>query len=97
LLTENPDVLAAVAALPHPPYCVGFAAETHDIERHARDKLLRKKLQLVVANHGPSTFGRDENQLLLVDAQGARHLPAADKLSLARQLVAELSHRLQTH
>ena len=96
-LTENPDVLAAVAALPHPPYCVGFAAETHDIERHARDKLLRKKLQLVVANHGPSTFGRDENQLLLVDAQGARHLPAADKLSLARQLVAELSHRLQTH
>jgi phosphopantothenoylcysteine decarboxylase/phosphopantothenate--cysteine ligase len=51
----------------------------------------------VVANHGPSTFGRDENQLLLVDAQGARHLPAADKLSLARQLVAELSHRLQTH
>jgi phosphopantothenoylcysteine decarboxylase/phosphopantothenate--cysteine ligase len=97
LLTENPDVLAAVAALPHPPYCVGFAAETHDIERHARDKLQRKKLQLVVANHGPSTFGRDENQLLLVDAQGARHLPAADKLSLARQLVAELSHRLQTH
>ena len=96
-LTENPDVLAAVAALPHPPYCVGFAAETHDIERHARDKLLRKKLQLVVANHGPSTFGRDENQLLLVDAQRARHLPAADKLSLARQLVAELSHRLQTH
>lgn len=97
LLTENPDVLAAVAALPHPPYCVGFAAETHDIERHARDKLQRKKLQLVVANHGPSTFGRDENQLLLVDAQCARHLPAADKLSLARQLVAELSHRLQTH
>lgn len=96
-LTENPDVLAAVAALPRPPYCVGFAAETHDIERHAREKLQRKKLQLVVANHGPSTFGRDENELLLVDAQGARQLPAADKLSLARQLVAELASRLSGH
>ncbi|NBU49225.1 MAG: bifunctional phosphopantothenoylcysteine decarboxylase/phosphopantothenate--cysteine ligase CoaBC [Betaproteobacteria bacterium] len=93
-LTENPDVLAAVAALPKPPFCVGFAAETHDLERHARDKLQRKRLQLVVANHGPSTFGRDENQLLLVDAQGTRELPAADKLSLARALVIDLAQRL---
>jgi phosphopantothenoylcysteine decarboxylase/phosphopantothenate--cysteine ligase len=59
--------------------------------------LQRKKLQLVVANHGPSTFGRDVNELLLVDAQGARQLPAADKLSLARQLVAELANRLSGH
>ena len=93
-LVENPDVLACVSALPHPPYCVGFAAETHDIERHAREKLQRKRLQMVVANHGPSTFGRDENQVLLVDAQGTRELPAADKLSLARGLVAELARRL---
>ena len=75
---------------------MGFAAETHDIERHAREKLQRKRLQLVVANHGPSTFGRDDNQLLLVDAQGRRELPAADKLSLARALVAEFAHRLQS-
>ncbi len=95
-LTENPDVLAAVAALPSAPFCVGFAAETHDIERHAREKLHRKKLQLVVANHGPSTFGRDENQLLLVDAQGTHELPAADKLSLARTLVGEVARRLPT-
>lgn len=93
-LTENPDVLASVAVLPQPPFCVGFAAETHDIERHAREKLQRKKLQLVVANHGPSTFGRDENQLLLVDAHGTRELPAANKLTLARALVAELARRL---
>jgi len=95
-LIENPDVLAAVAALPKPPFCVGFAAETHDIEGHARSKLQRKRLQLVVANHGPSTFGRDENQLLLVDAQGSRELPKADKLSLARALVAELASRLDS-
>lgn len=92
-LTENPDVLATVAALPHAPVCIGFAAETHDIEHHAREKLRRKKLQLVVANHGPSTFGRDENQLLLVDEQGTRELPAADKLTLARALVRELAQR----
>lgn len=94
-LTENPDVLASVAALTNAPFCVGFAAETHDIERHARDKLERKKLQLVVANHGPSTFGRDHNQLLLVDAKGSRELPPGDKLTLARALVAELAQRLQ--
>jgi phosphopantothenoylcysteine decarboxylase/phosphopantothenate--cysteine ligase len=93
-LTENPDLLASVAALPKPPFCVGFAAETHDIERHAREKLQRKRLQMVVANHGPSTFGRDENQLMLVDAQGTRELPAASKLSLARALVLELAQRL---
>ncbi len=94
-LTENPDVLASVAALTDAPFCVGFAAETQDIERHAREKLERKKLQLVVANHGPSTFGRDDNQLLLVDATGSRELPPSDKLTLARALVAELAQRLQ--
>ncbi|MFM2186966.1 MAG: phosphopantothenoylcysteine decarboxylase / phosphopantothenate--cysteine ligase CoaB/CoaC [Pseudomonadota bacterium] len=89
-LSENPDILAAVASLPQPPFCVGFAAETHDIERHAREKLQRKRLQLVVANHGPSAFGRDENELLLVDARGSTRLPAADKLRLARQLIEHL-------
>jgi phosphopantothenoylcysteine decarboxylase/phosphopantothenate--cysteine ligase len=93
-LIENPDVLASVAALSDAPYCVGFAAETHDIERHAREKLQRKKLQLVVANHGPSTFGRDDNRLLLVDVNGSRELPPSDKLTLARALVAELAQRL---
>ena len=93
-LVENPDVLAGVAASPQPPFCVGFAAETHDIERHAREKLQRKKLQLVVANHGPSTFGRDDNELLLVDALGSTVVPRGDKLALARHLVAEIAARL---
>jgi phosphopantothenoylcysteine decarboxylase/phosphopantothenate--cysteine ligase len=97
-LTENPDILAAVAALPRPPFCVGFAAETGDLARHARDKLKRKKLALVVANIGPATFGHDDNALLLVDAQGELELPGAgqraDKLVLARQLVAEIARRL---
>lgn len=93
-LTENPDILAAVAALPDKPFCVGFAAESQDLARHAREKLLRKKVPLVVGNLGPATFGRDDNALLLVDAEGDRELPHSDKLSLARELVREIAERL---
>ncbi|MFL6663402.1 MAG: bifunctional phosphopantothenoylcysteine decarboxylase/phosphopantothenate--cysteine ligase CoaBC [Rhizobacter sp.] len=95
-LTENADILAAVAGLPAgtKPFCVGFAAETHDVVRHAREKLERKAVPLVVANHGPSTFGRDDNTLILVDAAGARELPRGDKLALARALVGEIASRL---
>ena len=97
-LTENPDILAAVASLPQPPYCVGFAAESERLLDHARAKLLRKRIPLIVGNLGPATFGRDDNSLLLVDAHTERALPAdgsqADKLTLARALVVELAQRL---
>ena len=97
-LTENADILAAVAALPKRPFCVGFAAETGDVARHAREKLMHKNVPLIVGNLGPATFGQDRNALLLVDAQGERELPAggqpADKLVLARQLVAEIANRI---
>ena len=97
-LTENTDILATVAALPQPPFCVGFAAESEHLAAHARKKLEAKKLPLVVGNLGPATFGRDDNALLLVDAQGEQPLPAdgqpADKLVLARLLIAEIARRL---
>ena len=95
-MTENPDILAAVASLPPDvrPYCVGFAAESHDVLRHAQAKRLRKGVPLIVANHGPSTFGRDDNALMLVDEAGHIDFPRADKLSLARALVADVAHRL---
>ena len=94
-LTENADILATVARLPatQRPWCVGFAAESHELARHARDKLQRKGVPLIVGNLGPATFGRDDNTLLLVDAAGERELPTADKLSLARLLVAEIATR----
>jgi phosphopantothenoylcysteine decarboxylase/phosphopantothenate--cysteine ligase len=94
-LAENPDILAAVARLPQRPYCVGFAAETDDLAKNARDKLARKNVPLMVGNIGPSTFGRNDNALLLVDARGERQVPNADKLSLARELVREVSTRLE--
>jgi phosphopantothenoylcysteine decarboxylase/phosphopantothenate--cysteine ligase len=98
-LVENPDILAAVAAIDasaqaRRPFCVGFAAESHDLIRHAREKLERKRVPMIVANLGPATFGRDDNQLTLVDANGEQALPRADKLTLARQLVAEIAVRL---
>ncbi len=93
---ENPDILATVARLPtgQRPWCVGFAAESHDIVAHARQKLARKGVPLIVANNGPATFGRDDNQLVLVDAQGEHALPPGDKLALARLLVAEIARRM---
>jgi phosphopantothenoylcysteine decarboxylase / phosphopantothenate---cysteine ligase len=97
-LTENVDILAAVAALPAPPFCVGFAAESENLLEHARAKREKKGIPLIVGNLGPATFGRDDNALLLVDANGHRALPehggSADKLSLARALVAEIAARI---
>jgi len=98
--TENPDILHTVAqgarARGGALYCVGFAAETHDLVAHARAKLARKGIPLIVGNIGPLTFGLDDNQMLLVDAQGVRELPRASKTVLARQLMAEIARRLGT-
>ena len=95
-LTENPDILAAVARLPagQRPWCVGFAAESQDLIKHARDKLVRKGVPLIVGNLGPATFGRDDNTLVLVHAGGERELPSGSKLSLARLLVREIAERI---
>lgn len=95
---ENPDILAAVARSPRALdgrlFCVGFAAESHDLLAHATAKRLRKGVPLLVGNIGPATFGRDDNALLLVDAQGHRELPRASKRELARQLVSDIAARL---
>jgi len=97
-LVENPDILATVARLPAQdrPWCVGFAAESHDLVRHAREKLQRKGIPLIVGNLGPATFGRDDNQLVLVDAHGEIELPAASKLVLARELVQVIAARWES-
>jgi phosphopantothenoylcysteine decarboxylase/phosphopantothenate--cysteine ligase len=95
---ENPDILATVAqgerARGGELFCVGFAAESHDLVTHARAKRERKGIPLLVGNIGPLTFGQDDNQLLLVDAQGTRELPRASKLVLGRHLVAEIARRM---
>jgi phosphopantothenoylcysteine decarboxylase / phosphopantothenate---cysteine ligase len=91
---QNPDILAAVAALPKPPYCVGFAAESEDLLRHGEEKRKKKNVPLLVGNIGPQTFGHDHNELVLFDDKGNRRLPRAQKHDLARQLVAEIAARI---
>jgi len=95
-LVRNPDILASVAALPGRPYTVGFAAETGDLERHARTKLLKKGIDLIAANLvGDGVgFGSDDNSLLIVERTGTVSLPTTGKDRLARALVDIIGERL---
>lgn len=95
-LTLQPtvDILATVAALEDAPYCVGFAAESQDVERLGEEKRLRKKLPMLIANRVQDALGSDFNEVTLLDDTGAKALPRMDKPTLARQLVAEIARRL---
>ena len=97
---ENPDILADVAfsnrAQAGRLYCVGFAAETQYLQAQAQAKRVRKGVPLMVGNLGPATFGQDDNALLVIDEQGTLELPRASKLTLARQLMAEIASRIST-
>ena len=97
---ENPDILADVAsgtrAQAGALYCVGFAAETQYLQAQAQAKRVRKGVPLMVGNLGPATFGQDDNALLVIDEKGTLELPLASKLTLARQLMAEIASRIST-
>src|SRR5512143_4263160 len=83
-LIPNPDILAYVAALPKPPFCVGFAAESEKLREYAEQKRRAKKLPLLAANLAQHAIGADDNELVLFDDAGEHRLPRADKLSQAR-------------
>jgi len=91
---ENPDILVSVARRVDGPYCVGFAAESENLVRNAQQKRLRKGVPLIVGNIGPETFGRDENELVLIDEAGVTSLGRGSKDGLAALLVAEIARRL---
>ena len=93
-LIENPDILAEVARLPTPPYCVGFAAESEQLEQFAADKRVRKGIPLLVANLVQEAVQRDDAELLVIDANGSKRLPRASKEQQAELLVAEIAQRL---
>ena len=94
-LIQNPDILAEVAALPTPPLCVGFAAETHNLAEYAQKKRIAKKIPLIVGNLINHGFGGDDNTLILFDEDGQLPLTPAPKLELARQLVARIASLLE--
>lgn len=96
----NPDILADIAKTvktkggkPH-PYCVGFAAESTDLLKHAQEKLQRKGIPMIVGNIGPDTFGSDLNELLIVEKNTSKKIAKADKLQLARQLIALVAKKI---
>jgi phosphopantothenoylcysteine decarboxylase/phosphopantothenate--cysteine ligase len=94
-LVENPDILGAVAALPRPPFCVGFAAETENLREHAQAKRKKRRVPLLAANLAQHAFGAEDNALTLFDDAGEHELARAPKLELARRLVAHIASMLE--
>jgi phosphopantothenoylcysteine decarboxylase/phosphopantothenate--cysteine ligase len=96
----NPDILLDIAKTvktkggkPY-PYCIGFAAESTDLEKHAEEKRKRKNIPMIVGNIGPDTFGSDLNQLIVIDASGSKKMAKAEKLQLARQLIQLVAKKI---
>lgn len=95
-LERNPDIITAVAALANAPFCVGFAAETRDVERYARDKLDRKGLDLIIANDVSDAaigFNSDHNEVTVITPDASIRIDRAAKTDLARQLIETIAQR----
>jgi phosphopantothenoylcysteine decarboxylase/phosphopantothenate--cysteine ligase len=90
-LEPTVDILASVSTRPNPPFCVGFAAESHNLEQFAQQKRARKKLPLLAANLAQEAIGAQDSELVLFDDAGRHALPRAPKLEQARALVRHLA------
>jgi phosphopantothenoylcysteine decarboxylase/phosphopantothenate--cysteine ligase len=92
----NPDILAEVAkqSSGKKPYCVGFAAETNDLEKHAEEKRIKKNIPMLLANLGPDTFGLDDNQLLIVEEKGSTKTSKLSKIALSREIIQLVSTKI---
>jgi phosphopantothenoylcysteine decarboxylase/phosphopantothenate--cysteine ligase len=93
-LAENPDILAFVAGMKNAPFCVGFAAESEDLARNAKEKRARKNIPLLAANLAQDALGADENAIRLYDERGEHDLGRGPKLELARKLVEHVAGML---
>jgi phosphopantothenoylcysteine decarboxylase/phosphopantothenate--cysteine ligase len=90
-LEPTVDILASVSTRPAPPFCVGFAAESHDLDRFAQEKRKKKKLPLLVANLAQEAIGAQDSELILFDDAGRHPLPRAPKIDQARALVKHIA------
>ncbi len=93
-LAENPDILAYVAAMKNPPFCVGFAAESEKLAENARAKRAKKKVPLLAANLAQKALGAEDNEITLFDDRGEHPLGRGPKLELARKLIAHIAGML---
>ena len=94
-LVRSPDTLASVAQLPSPPFTVGFAAETQDVARYAREKLEKKRIDMIAANQvgRDCGFDRETNALTVYWPGGELALGEGSKPVLARRLVELIGER----
>jgi phosphopantothenoylcysteine decarboxylase/phosphopantothenate--cysteine ligase len=90
-LVENPDILAEVAAMEKRPFCVGFAAESRNLEEYAQTKRRKKNIPLIAGNLIQEGFGGEDNRLVLFDDAGVHPLTPASKALLARQLIEHIA------
>lgn len=89
-LVKTPDILAAVAALQKRPFCVGFAAETQDLQKYAEQKMKAKHLDMIAANRvdgADSGFEVEDNALSVYWTGGSRQLPRQSKIAIAALLI----------
>lgn len=93
-LKQNKDILADVANLSNPPFCVGFAAESEHVIEYATQKRLSKKLPLIVANEVTSAIGSDDNQVTLIDNNGNHTLTRASKSQIAHEILTHIANML---
>lgn len=93
-LTPNPDILAEVAAREDAPFCVGFAAESRDLDAYAEGKRRNKRLPMLVGNLVSDGMGGDDNTVILYDDAGRHPLPRASKAEVAQGIVAHLARLL---
>ena len=87
---KNPDILATVASLPSPPFTLGFAAETENLDAYAKQKLTRKNLNMIAANNVSDSsigFNSEHNALHVFWPTGDQQLPMTDKRTLAKDLL----------
>ena len=94
-LALNPDIVESIAGRPNPPFCVGFAAESEQLEEHAEAKRRRKNLPLLAANLVQSAIEADDNALVLFDDEGTHRLSRSSKLDQARQLIRHVAKLYQ--
>ncbi|WP_420936007.1 bifunctional phosphopantothenoylcysteine decarboxylase/phosphopantothenate--cysteine ligase CoaBC [Alteromonas sp. A081] len=95
--TKNPDILAIISRKDNRPFCVGFAAESQNVEQYARLKLTNKKLDMIAANNITADglgFNSDNNALHVLWNGGDKKLPATSKSELAHQLISLIAIRL---
>jgi phosphopantothenoylcysteine decarboxylase / phosphopantothenate---cysteine ligase len=98
-MVKNPDIVSAIAAIENRPFVVGFAAETHDVLGYAREKMQRKKLDMIIANDVSDTaigFNTDHNAVTILTPDNECSLPEASKTQLAKSIVERISLQLNS-